>query len=202
MDSRGILTAAATAACVAAGIFLLVHFRPTPEYWREWSFQAHAAGVVCLLAACSLVGWIATRNLARALLLGLGGLFLAAGTLMWANGALDRSKPVEILFQVTDKERYYVQQSRNSHWEYYLQGQAAGGRRFRFATNVGNVSMQEWEAAVAGRGDVVVVQEHPGALGIPWWRILGLRTSSGSSGVERPGEPVPRSGTTLHTSVQ
>lgn len=174
-DRKALLTAVVAAVSVAGGIFLLVRYRPTPEYWQDWSFKAHAAGVSCLLMASCLAGWIVTRSLVRAAILGCAGIFLAAGTILWANGALDHSQPIEILFRVTNKKKVYVEQGRNSHWACYLEGLTADGRRFAFTTNSGNLRQADWEVADVDRGDVVVVQQFPGLLNIPWWRISGLR---------------------------
>ncbi len=160
---------------VAVGIWLLVRYRPTPEYWATWSIGDHAVSLTVVLAAGAIAGWWYTRNLLRALLVALSSLFLVGGAVLWANAIFDRSTPSELSFLVRAKERTWVERSRNSYWEHTLVGETVEGRQFRFSTHVSNLTPAEWDRADTTRGDRVVVLEHSGFLGIPWWRIVGLR---------------------------
>lgn len=160
---------------MAMGIWLLVRYRPTPEYWATWSIDEHALSLALVLAAGGLAGWWFTRHLLRTLLVALSTLFLVGGTILWTNAVFDQAPPRELAFVVRAKERTWVERSRNSYWEHTLLGETVEGRQFRFSTHVANISFSEWDRADTARGDRVVVLEHPGFLGIPWWRIVGLR---------------------------
>lgn len=155
----------------------MVEFRPTPEYWREWSLADHAGAVAWIvLAGAAAGGWIA-RDLLRAILAGLSSLFLVGGAIFAVNAGFDRSPPRILAFVVRAKEKIWVERSRNSYWDHCLSTATAQGRRFEFSAYVGNITLADWERADPRRGDRVEVEEYPGFLGIPWWKIRGLVTA-------------------------
>lgn len=159
----------------ALGIYGLVRFRPSPEYWSGLSLTGHSLLIAGVLLGGLVIGALLTRSVLRSLLISLACLVATPGTLFAVNALAGGSAPSALEFRVDAKDKVFEHSGRNGYWNHILLGKTLAGRTFRFSTYVQHIGLDEWQKAVPGSGDYVLVHEFIGFLGIPWWQIEGLR---------------------------
>jgi len=163
-----------TVALVALGVALLVRYRPTPDFWSNYRIGDHLLGLSALLLVGLASGWFWTRSALQTFLICMGLLFASAGLFFYANGSLDNGPPRVLHYEILAKDSTYSQGSENE-MDYTLLGRTPQGHSFRFAVQSNHLTHSEWRSARPLSGDYILVHEHPGALGVPWWKIEGLR---------------------------
>lgn len=159
----------------ALGIYGLVRFRPSPEYWSGLSLTGHSLLIAGVLLGGLVIGALLTRSVLRSLLISLACLVATPGALFAVNALAGGSAPSALEFRVDAKDKVFEHSGRNGYWNHILLGKTLAGRTFRFSTYVQHIGLDEWQKAVPGSGDYVLVHEFIGFLGIPWWQIEGLR---------------------------
>ncbi len=157
------------------GIYALVRFRPSPEYWTSLSIGGHSPLIAGVVVGGLAIGALLTRNVVRSLLISLAFLLATPGALFAVNALAGGSAPSALEFRVDAKDKVFEHSGRNGYWNHILLGRTLAGRTFRFSTYVQHIGLDEWQKAVPGSGDYVLVHEFIGFLGIPWWKIEGLR---------------------------
>lgn len=159
----------------ALGIYSLVRFRPSPEYWSSLSISGHSLLIAGVLVAGLVIGALLTKSILRSFLISLAFLLATPGALFAINALAGGSAPLALEFRVDAKDKVFEHSGRNGYWNHILLGKTAQGRTFRFSTYVQHIGLAEWQKAIPGSGDYVLVHEFIGFLGIPWWQIEGLR---------------------------
>jgi hypothetical protein len=171
------LLALLTVAMTAFGIVMLIHYCPTPEFDPLALARTYRMPIGFSLLTGILIGWLATRDALRALMLGLGGMFLLFGLFFFINGALDTSLPEDHFFAIVRKDREYRDNATNpGAFSYFFEGiDRATGQAFKFSTYGTHITKAQYDSVDLESGPAWVhVKVWEGFLRVPWRRIQGV----------------------------